>query len=125
MSGQARLSQESVRSRSGHVKTCQTLSVRGDVTSGHVKSRPFRSGHVRSGQCNVRSGQAMQSNERARSGLVRFCRIMTSSGQDWSYQRRLRSRSAKDKSSLIISGQVQITSSLVRTWSGQVMSKPS
>jgi len=49
---------------------------------------------------------------------------MTRSDQVWSCQRRDRSRSVKDKSRLVRSSQVQITSSLVRTWSGQSQVRP-
>jgi len=80
----------------------------GQSKSELAKSGKISSGYVRSDQCNVRSGQAMSSNDKARSDLVRFGQVMTNSGQVWSCQRLDRSTSAKDRSSLVRSGPDQV-----------------
>jgi len=69
----------------------------------------------------------MSSYDKARSGLFRFGQIMTRSGQVSSCQRRDRSTSAKDRSSLVCSGQVQIRFRSGLVWSelGQVKSSQS
>jgi len=89
------------------LRSCQVRSDHGQVRSCQVRasqdwSSQIRSVQVMSGQANVTSGrvrlgQAMSRNDKARSGLVRFCLVMTSLGQVWSCQRRDRSRSAKDR----------------------------
>jgi len=59
-----------VSSRSGHVKTCQVMSVRGDVMSGQ-----FRSGQVKSGLVKVRSGHVRSG--KLRLGVVWSCQVMS------------------------------------------------
>jgi len=72
-----------ISSRSGHVKMCQVMSVRGDVTSGHDRSSQIWSGQVRSCQSQFSSVK-----DRSKSGQVKIKSSHVRLGQDKSSQVR-------------------------------------